>query len=662
MGWVVALSSLALVGLYFSQTEGTFTYVLLAHAIGIVAYSLVNTMSGASSLEEKDIGPVTSPKQKMDRLDMKTLQNKLELRNKKMETLVNELKKHKKAIHAMEQQQTLASQQHEANMKRLKEKAKAKLSDLQRTFNDEIQVLKRTRAVERGKAQQENRNLAADSAATRLLEADLDETKAQLTTANATITKLRNEIRYLHQQVDKSNTKLLQKTTSHNEMEDNYFTLQRSLKTTQIKAIDFEGQVQQLQAQKLELKNVNRALRKELEMAQVSHNSTKSELKVIKENYLLVKRQHETKDRGKGGSRLGLSQEKPSFAADDDDDVPLPLNTPFSSVFQGKKQQTFVKPSPKKEFEQLLREKHFQAAAAQVAQADDVVVEYILDVVTNELGDLKAAIDGDSTSAKLDDSIKEAVFSLVPAFQEQYQRNHGNHSRNAKLDATLISVLVRWADIFVTYRQELARLERSRAKEDRASSLKGKGKTMAPPPGFEPDQDKGDAIAVLKTSGKEEEYVKILRSLFPEISNLKQLLLLHGGDVNLCAESIFDELNSDEERLKLWFVDENPEARKTETEEEQKKRERRMRQQILSQYFMRLEQTQKCNPDFIGKYIANNFDNSKVRYRNDRVVSTKGERFIRDVKETKEQIQATSVSLAWVKRKRKGGQQKANLK
>ena len=93
-----------------------------------------------------------------------------------------------------------------------------------------------------------------------------------------------------------------------------------------------------------------------------------------------------------------------------------------------------------------------------------------------------------------------------------------------------------------------------------------------------------------------------------------------------------------------------------------KKRERRMRQQILEQYFMRLEQTRKCNPDFIGKYVANNFDNSKIRYRNDRVVSTKGERFIRVKKETKQQIQATSVSLAWVKRKRKGGQQKANLK
>ena len=396
-------------------------------------------------------------------------------------------------------------------------------------------------------------------------------------------------------------------------------------------------------------------------MAQASHSSTKSELKVIKENYLLVKRQHDTKGRGKGNSRLS-GPRRQAYEVEDDDDAPLPLNTPFSSVFQGKKQQTFVKPSPKKEFERLLREEPFLAAAAQVAQADDVVVEYILDVVTNELDDLKAALNGNSGNAKLDDSIKEAVFSLVPSFQEQYQRNHGNLGRNAKLDATLITVLVRWADIFATYRQELARLEKSRAKEGRSSALKAKEKPMAPPPGFAPERDKRDGISVLKTTGKEEEYVKILKSLFPEISNLKQLLLLHGGDVNLCAESIFEELNSDEERLKLWFIDDNPETRNDETEEERKKRERRMRQQILSQYFMRLEQTQKCNPDFIGKYIANNFDNSKVRYRNDRVVSTKGEKFIRDVKETKEQIQATSVSLAWVKRKRKGGQQKANLK
>ena len=137
---------------------------------------------------------------------------------------------------------------------------------------------------------------------------------------------------------------------------------------------------------------------------------------------------------------------------------------------------------------------------------------------------------------------------------------------------------------------------------------------------------------------------------------------MHGGDVNLTAESIFDELNSEEERFKIWFVHDKHGAATDENEIERKARERRMRQDILEKYFMRLEETKKCNPDFIGKYVANNFDNSKVRYRNDRVVSTKGERFIKEVKETKEQIQATSVSLAWVKRKRKGGQQKANLK
>ena len=161
----------------------------------------------------------------------------------------------------------------------------------------------------------------------------------------------------------------------------------------------------------------------------------------------------------------------------------------------------------------------------------------------------------------------------MPSFQEQYQRNHGNLNRNAKLDATLLGVLVRWADVFATYRQELARLEKSRAKECRSSALKGKEKPMAPPPGFAPEPDKIGGMSVLKTSVKEEEYLKILKSLFPEISNLKQLLLLHGGDVNLCAESIFEELNSDEERLKLWFIDDNPEAQNDETAEDEKNEE-----------------------------------------------------------------------------------------
>ena len=81
-------------------------------------------MGGANSFEEKENALTTpaSPKQRIQQLDIKALKDKLDLRNKKMETLVNELKKHKKALHAMEQDQTLASQQHETNMKRLKEK------------------------------------------------------------------------------------------------------------------------------------------------------------------------------------------------------------------------------------------------------------------------------------------------------------------------------------------------------------------------------------------------------------------------------------------------------------------------------------------------------------------------------------------------------------
>ena len=62
----------------------------------------------------------------------------------------------------------------------------------------------------------------------------------------------------------------------------------------------------------------------------------------------------------------------------------------------------------------------------------------------------------------------------------------------------------------------------------------------------------------------------------------------------------------EEERFKIWFINDNHEdgPGNDENEMDRKKRERRMRQQILEQYFMRLEQTRKCNPDFIGKYVA----------------------------------------------------------
>ena len=40
-----------------------------------------------------------------------------------------------------------------------------------------------------------------------------------------------------------------------------------------------------------------------------------------------------------------------AYDVEDDDDAPLPLNTPVLKRVSRKKQQTFVKPSPKKEFE-----------------------------------------------------------------------------------------------------------------------------------------------------------------------------------------------------------------------------------------------------------------------------------------------------------------------
>ena len=113
-----------------------------------------------------------------------------------------------------------------------------------------------------------------------MLENNLSATNSQLLTSNATNTKLRNEIAYLNQQIDKTNLKLINQTTEKNSLESKMFAMQRSLKPTQMKAIDYEGKAQQLEAQQIELKSINRALRKELEMAEISHNNNKSEIQM----------------------------------------------------------------------------------------------------------------------------------------------------------------------------------------------------------------------------------------------------------------------------------------------------------------------------------------------------------------------------------------------
>ena len=44
-----------------------------------------------------------------------------------------------------------------------------------------------------------------------------------------------------------------------------------------------------------------------------------------------------------------------------------------------------------------------------------------------------------------------------------------------------------------------------------------------------------------------------------------------------------------------------------------------------------------------------------IRWRDNAIVSYKGERFVTEPKESREQVLATSVNLSWIKRKRKSG-------
>ena len=104
------LSSLALVACIF-PARGTFTYVLLAHSVGILAYSW-STLWAVPIPSRKGKSNDACVAEQDSATRHKGAQGQLNLRNKKMETLVNELKKHE-STSSMEQDHTLASQQHE---------------------------------------------------------------------------------------------------------------------------------------------------------------------------------------------------------------------------------------------------------------------------------------------------------------------------------------------------------------------------------------------------------------------------------------------------------------------------------------------------------------------------------------------------------------------
>jgi hypothetical protein len=188
-----------------------------------------------------------------------------------------------------------------------------------------------------------------------------------------------------------------------------------------------------------------------------------------------------------------------------------------------------------------------------------------------------------------------------------------------------------------------------------------------------------------------------LRKLFPEIDNVSEFLFLAMGDVAVAACMILDVLASDVDDSAMhmmptpltagnngevtWGVHpllqgelvqnlkERMRGRKNEadssaltSEEWSSAVDRYMmtggiraggHNPHMSQVSMRV--TVLESPTIYLLQVVKPKQKVLVRWRDDRVVSHKGEKFIVIPKETPEQVRSTSVNLAWIKRKRKGG-------
>ena len=521
------------------------------------------------------------------------------------------------------------------DMQRLKSKWKEKLEVLQENSRLRIQrlheELEKSRAVQRPAVPTAQAAPKDDGPLVALLKAREEEILAMkrqllrrnsdLETSRASEMKLRNNMGRLEDKVSSLAVEKQSMQREQGNLQDQLESTKRKLNEAMIQANDLQIQTQKLLSRKQELKCANRTL---LEHLQTLENQ---KIELAKENSTQKTEIGRPKTADTGGSGQ-MSFSKPNTVVEPAKDS---LSKKFISHENGrsggahKNRRRGARQSSS----------NFKEAAAQVLAADNAIVDYILGVVTSELED-------PSFRGELDDSVVDALYTLVPCLQ--VQKGSG---KNDELKRILIS----WAEGMKAQKEASAK-KLSAVVPNRGA--RARPKTIAPPPGFAPPgfdtvkPSKAQHIA----SALERENVTILKRLFPEISNLSQLLMLFDNDVNLAASSILDELQSSEEHLKIWYVNENPNARQ-EDAVARKKRENNLKIRMRERYFMRLEQTRKCHPTLGAKLPCTS--DSKVRWRNDRVVSTTGERFSIIRKESKEQIEKTSVSLAWIKRKRKGG-------
>ena len=568
--------------------------------------------AGAKSVPESSSGEITQDERGM-------LSNKLKTRERILAQYAEENKRLKQALADSSELLTRTEQRLNNDMQRLKQKCQERLEQAKAAAQTQIAHARRQASPSPAlsipspvvdKSEQMASLKQEHHEETMLLRRRLTQLNADFETARATQTKLKND-----------NSKLSQDLISRVRERDLYMGecehlkervegMASALNKTQTRASELDALVTKLTARKEELKCSNRVLVEHLEVVE------KSVLELSEENRKLSKEQPSKKI----STTTVMKSE------------PLPMGS-TKSLPSGT--------GSKNKLASMLQTKGgFVDAAAQVALADETTVDYILSVVLSELGE--ADFSGD-----LDRQVMDALFALVPSLQH----------KSRKEQKLVKKVLLDWARSMAPVVQTQATEKTAQPSQYRGSVPPGfeRPPSRSPPPGFEDETKPTVQMHVVNT--EEREGLTVLKRLFPEISNLTQILILCNGDLDLAASSILEELESDTEHLKIWYINDNPNHLAEETEEIRKKREKNLKQRMLQRYFMRLEQTKKCHPTLAGRLKASS--DGKIRYRGDRVVSTTGERFTIVKKETKEQIDATSVSLAWVKRKRKGGSQTA---
>ena len=137
---------------YKYNNETAFKYILLLYIFGATMYhciQLKNFLSDNDSAStQKLYSKAETTKQKLKQLDLQSLQKKLNLRNEKMEMLVNELKKQKANIKQMEYDRNIVNAKYESDIKRLKDELRSSKMALNEK-KEQIQVLKTSLEEER---------------------------------------------------------------------------------------------------------------------------------------------------------------------------------------------------------------------------------------------------------------------------------------------------------------------------------------------------------------------------------------------------------------------------------------------------------------------------------------------------------------------------------